>query len=429
MTYLPPSLKGSTLGKFVVGKTLGRGGMGTVFRATTRMRGNAELTVAIKVMLGGGPHATRSFHEEMKLLARLKHGNVCKIIDSGEDSERGLLWYAMEFIEGQDLRRLVEDRPMPVAQALWVTMRVLGGIESLHEQGVVHCDLKPDNILIGDLGDIKITDFGIGKDVALKDATNPWSELRGTPCYMSPEQWEGRPRPQSDLFAVGAILGELLCRKPLFPSHARFQEIGSANLDWTLPPIPAPRELDEVLRRACARNLDGRYATARDFQNALERVAARIDGANSEGCWKDYVVGRSPPTLRILEPPVRPWPELEVPAPVFVRAPTLPWPPSEAMAAAAAADAVPVAPAPSSSAATKPAARPFRRRSASTRGLRLAVGGGILVVLLAIFLATGSPGPPAKAETGTRGTPSPPAATTPAPAEAEGPAASAVAPA
>lgn len=306
-----PSLLGRTIaGKFVVEKFLGGGAMGAVYRARWQA---LEKNVAIKVMhrsIAQEASFAARFAREAKAAARLDHPNSIRVIDSGEEAD-GLLYIAMEYVEGRDLYRVIhEDWPISDADIVDILAQALSAIGVAHEMGVIHRDLKPENLMIlpgrndGEEGRyrVKVCDFGIAK-ITSKGADGSEGPsishnltthglVVGTPEYMSPEQARGEKLDaRSDIYSVGVILYQLLTgRTPFTGDHAL-----AVVLQHVTANPPAPHEiypdvhkgLEAVCVKAIAKELDGRYQTARDMRLALR---AAVDGKSTSTPTADVAV-------------------------------------------------------------------------------------------------------------------------------------------
>ena len=217
-------LVGVTIGgKFVLREVISSGGMGTVYRADQLALGR---TVAVKVLKGElarDDEMVRRFHSEARAASRLNHPNTISIIDFGQTPE-GLLFLVMEFVRGCTLRDVLRDEfPLPRARLLELMRQLLEGLQEAHSQGVIHQDIKPDNVLILRLSTgrdlVKLTDFGIARLAGVAAAEGEL--VAGSFHFMAPEQaYGGPPDPRSDLYALGTTWYYALTGEPPYPGSA-----------------------------------------------------------------------------------------------------------------------------------------------------------------------------------------------------------------
>lgn len=252
-------------GRYRVVRVLGEGGMGRVYLAEQQL-GTATRNVAIKVL-----HATHSrdetlrkrFYRECEVVVGLTHPNTIQFYDFGE-LEDGRLFIVMELVQGPSLADALAAGPMPLARVDRIVSQIAGSLGEAHARGVVHRDLKPDNILLTTRGDepdfVKVCDFGIAKQERPGDASQLTlrGTVVGTPRYMSPEQLTGGTvDARSDVYSLALIAYEMLAGHPPFEARSTIEW---ATCHTTKPPLPietfpAGRELPEHTRRALARAL------------------------------------------------------------------------------------------------------------------------------------------------------------------------------
>jgi tetratricopeptide (TPR) repeat protein len=264
---------GAALGpRYEVVRLLGKGGMGAVYLARDRELGRDVAVKLIAPHLSSQPTVLDRFRREIQLSSQVTHPNVLRVFDLAEHD--GLRFLTMQFIDGRSLADVVaSERPLPEARALALFIQVCKGVEAAHENGVLHRDLKPQNVMI-DAGDHAfVTDFGLATSSDLSAMTQTGA-LMGTPHYMSPEQVMGkRVDARSDIFSLGVILYELLAGKPPFEGDSPFEVM---MVRTRAPPRPlrdlnpavAPR-LQAVLDRCLAIEPEQRFASVAELLDAL----------------------------------------------------------------------------------------------------------------------------------------------------------------
>ncbi|MFL5616323.1 MAG: protein kinase domain-containing protein [Gemmatimonadaceae bacterium] len=293
-------------GRYAIEHEIARGGMATVFLARDLRH---DRRVAIKVMrdeVAAAVGAAR-FLEEIRVTALLQHPNILPLFDSG--SVAGLLWYAMPFVEGETLRsRLKRESRLPVPEATRITREVADALEHAHARGILHRDIKPENILLRD-GHALVADFGIA--LALEHAggerlTKTGLTL-GTPQYMAPEQASGERTLDGrvDVYALGAVLYEMLAAEPPFTSASRQAVLlrilheAPTTLATRRPDVSA--SLDGIVRQALAKRPADRFSTAGAFAAALDapdRLATSPSAAEFRAKVNEPPPKRSGVTMR-----------------------------------------------------------------------------------------------------------------------------------
>lgn len=276
---LMSDLVGETLaGRYRLVARIAGGGMGEVYRGHDLL---LDRPVAVKVLqpsLAADARFVDRFRAEARAAARLTHPNVVAVYDWGREDDR-TYYMVMEYVSGTDLRDvLVGRRALEPAHAVEVVAALCDALGAAHERGLVHRDVKPENVLISRTGDVKVADFGIAA-VVDAERTVPGAAVAGTLRYLSPEQAAGADgTAASDLWAAGAVLAELLTGRP--PHQGAGADLLRRRA--VEPPVPpskfdpgVPRQLDEVVVTACALDPTGRYEDAAEMAAALRRIGVR----------------------------------------------------------------------------------------------------------------------------------------------------------
>ncbi|WP_216853356.1 Stk1 family PASTA domain-containing Ser/Thr kinase [Phytoactinopolyspora halotolerans] len=273
-------------GRYRVDSLLARGGMATVYQATdTRL----DRTVALKVMhaeLAADDTFVDRFIAEARSAARLSDPSIVSVFDQGED--QGAVFLAMEFVQGRTLRAVLNDRGrLDPELSLDVIEPVLSALRAAHQAGIVHRDVKPENVLISNEGRVKVADFGLARPVRGPSNTTTRGLLLGTVSYISPEQALGeRATPRSDVYAAGIVLYEMLTGQPPHTGPTDFVVV-RAHIDEDVPPpsetAPVPRAVDELVARATSRDPARRYADAGSFLAAVRLARAALASGDSGG--------------------------------------------------------------------------------------------------------------------------------------------------
>ena len=275
------------LGRYELLTPIGRGGMAVVWAARlSGMRGFSK-TFAVKTMLPAlstSPRLQRMFLAEAKIASRIKHPNVCEILDVGED--RGTLYLVLEWVDGDPLSTLARecrrrgDGPVPSGIAARIGAKAARGLHAAHAlrrddgelYGVVHRDVSPQNILLTCEGEVKIVDFGVAKVAERSDRVTSSGFIKGKVAYLAPEQVHKHDvDARADIFALGTVLLELASGAHPFRRRtelATLLEIGAQ--EPVRPSLPgSPEQLESILARALARSPDDRYPSMRELAHDL----------------------------------------------------------------------------------------------------------------------------------------------------------------
>ena len=266
--------------RYRIDAPIARGGMSAVYLGVDLRLGRE---VAVKVMdsrYSGDPQFLRRFEFEARAVAGLKHPGLVAVYDQGIDN--GIAFLVMELVDGGSLRELLRERgPMPPHAVVAVAEPVLGGLGTAHAAGLVHRDVKPENVLISDAGEVKVADFGLVRAVAEAGVTSA-SVILGTAAYLSPEQVEStHADARSDVYSMGVMMFELLTGRTPFHGDSPLS-LAYQRLTYDVPApgdviAGVPAEFDEIVLRATERNPADRYADGFEMQRALLAVADDLD--------------------------------------------------------------------------------------------------------------------------------------------------------
>ena len=255
---------------------LGLGGMGVVYRAR-HLRLNR--IVALKMALAGsyaGPHERERFQQEAEAVAVLRHPNIVQIYDFGDVDGRP--YFTMEYVEGGSLGHKLAGTPQPASQAASILLILAEAVQSAHQAGIVHRDLKPSNVLLTADGTPKVSDFGLARRLGVEAGLTRTGTAVGTPSYMAPEQARGKSNsagPAVDIYALGAILYELITARPPFLAETTAETVYQLLSRDPVPPSKligrVPRDLETICLKCLHKEPRLRYATASALADDLRR--------------------------------------------------------------------------------------------------------------------------------------------------------------
>ncbi|MDX1973143.1 MAG: protein kinase [Candidatus Sumerlaeia bacterium] len=275
-----------SIGRYRYIDKIGSGGMGVVHKVLDL---KTNTVVAMKILregLSGSDKAIDRFFREARIAATLHHRNIVNILDYNISNFYGQSYIAMEFVDGPSLRDIVEDKfeetievelPYILDVLIWM-MQTCDALDTTHRKGIIHRDIKPDNIMLAPGNIIKLTDFGI---VHIEEATfTPTGALIGTPRYMSPEQVHGgRIDARSDIYSVGIIMYEILIGSPPFISgDISYQQVNVIPANPREICSAIPEEVDEIVMKCLEKNPADRYQTTLELKIALEQAYLAIGG-------------------------------------------------------------------------------------------------------------------------------------------------------
>jgi tRNA A-37 threonylcarbamoyl transferase component Bud32 len=279
------------IGRYAIDRMLGQGAMGSVYLGRDP---SLDRKVAIKTVRDLDLDAGRKksflerFRNEAKAAARLSHPSIVQVYDVGEEDGLGP-FLVFEYVQGTTLKQILRMRGgLAPAEVLSIAGQIASAIDTAHQSGIIHRDVKPDNILVADDGRAKLADFGVARlpDAALTRE----GQFLGTPCYAAPETLSsGKYSPRSDIFSFAAVVYELLSGVRAFPGDDAISVAHAVIHDDPIPPSEAgkrelPRALDEVVLQGLAKDARERYGSAMELVDDLERTYAElglVDGVDS----------------------------------------------------------------------------------------------------------------------------------------------------
>jgi serine/threonine-protein kinase len=255
---------GDVLGdRYRLDEFVASGGMGQVFRATDK---TLNRTVAVKVLL---PGLTRDaefgsrFRAEARIMASIGHKGVVGVYDYGETPE-GTMFLVMAFVEGRPLGEwITREGALPADETMAIVAQAADALHAAHSNGIIHRDVKPNNLLVGDAGAVTLVDFGVARSSNVTSVTKV-NAVIGTALYMSPEQASGKPiSPATDIYALGAVAYHCLTGAPPFTGNSPL-EIAIKHLQDEPPPLPPtlPGSVRALVERAMAKNAEDRFPSA-----------------------------------------------------------------------------------------------------------------------------------------------------------------------
>src|SRR6516162_5470861 len=274
---VPPSdeLAPGTLlaGRYEILQLLGHGGMGSVYKARDKELDRLIALKLIRSELARNPQMLLRFKQELILARQVTHKNVIRIFDLGQSD--GIKFITMDFVEGKDLRALLQERGrFPPNEAARIMLQICRALEAAHAEHVIHRDLKPQNIMLDQRGRVFVMDFGIARSAHLPGMTQTGA-LIGTPEYMSPEQARGEKLDErSDIFSLGVVFYEILTGKSPYPSDTPLATLWKRMQEPVTPPSQLepdlPPALDAIVVKALQIVPENRFGSAREMAHQLE---------------------------------------------------------------------------------------------------------------------------------------------------------------
>ncbi len=267
--------------RYRISSRIGDGGLATVYRATDL---RLDRTVAVKILKpqwAEDPEARERFRREARTAAKLTHPNIVQVLDTGIEGDVHFL--VMEYLPEPNLKQIIaEYAPLPPHKVLQVAISCCQALAEIHRHGLVHGDVKPQNILFTSQGEPKLSDFGIATAVGQTGLRSPADMVMGTAHYISPEQAQGRAiGPQSDLYSLGCVIYETLTGQPPFSGETAAQVVAK----HVRQQPPSPRALNPtispsqeyLLNKALAKDPARRYRTAEEMRTDLEKLASGVE--------------------------------------------------------------------------------------------------------------------------------------------------------
>ncbi len=288
------SLVGHTLGKYDIVGLLGKGGMASVYRGYQR---DVDRYVAVKVLPphpGQDTQYVQRFRLEARTIARLQHPYILPLYDYGD--QEGVLYLIMPFVEGGTLRDRIEEGPLPLPAVERILNQMASALDYAHRNGMIHRDIKPDNILLNSEGDALLADFGIIKLVEGQSHLTPTGGVVGTPAYMAPEQAQGLPAAaSSDIYSLGVVVYEMLAGTLPYtadtPMQILFQHITAPVPDINEVVRDLPPGIEPAMRRVLAKEPEARFVTAGDFAAAFSRALRQSEGGTVRSAQRTETAG------------------------------------------------------------------------------------------------------------------------------------------
>jgi eukaryotic-like serine/threonine-protein kinase len=280
---------GQTLGSYKITQKIGAGGQGTVYKATDSKLGRTVVVKVLPADLTAKEANVKRFDREARLASSLDHPNICTIFDLGE--ENGLHYIAMQWVEGRNVRQLVNGRPLELESALRIAIQVADALAAAHARGIIHRDIKSGNVMVTDAGQVKVLDFGLAKLLDDNEAQQSGihrTELTevgvpyGTATYAAPEQARGdRVDTRADIFSTGVLLYEMLTGTWPFRGKTTVDVRHAVIYDQPKPlaearPGQSPARLQEILDKAMSKDPRDRYQKITELRDELRKVLQQV---------------------------------------------------------------------------------------------------------------------------------------------------------
>ena len=293
---------------------IGSGGMALVYKAQDLSLGRMVAVKVLRESLTSDGDFLVRFQNEARAVANLAHPNIVTVHDFGRDGTR--YYIVMEYIEGENLKSLIRAHaPFPLEQAIDLTIQTCAGVGYAHRAGLVHCDLKPHNVLVTPEGRVKVTDFGIARALATIRPGEYTDTVWGSPQYFSPEQAEGQhPTPASDVYSIGVVLFEMLSGRLPFvgqtPQQLAMMHMRDAPPEIALFNPNVPETVALIIRKILTKEPSARYRTADQLGRILvsyrEQSHERTDPQQAVPSQSPPLARPAPAAARTVTPPAHP---------------------------------------------------------------------------------------------------------------------------
>jgi len=265
-------------GDYEVVAPIASGGMGGVFLATHRTTGDRVALKVLDPMFADQAEVVDRLYAEREVSARARHPGLVDIREASRSSD-DVPFLVMEYLEGETLSTIIERGTVDLETIVTLSAQIASALTAMHDAGITHCDVKPDNLFVLDDGTVKVIDFGVSR--LIEEPPPDDSSIAGTPAYMAPEQWRGKPEFATDVYSLGCVMYELLTGN--VPFDGSLPELMVAHLDqrpgrisWLRKAVPV--ELERLVMRALTK-APGLRPQMSEMALALERLVGRAPSA------------------------------------------------------------------------------------------------------------------------------------------------------